>query len=130
MRAEALELYCRSLSYFFASKKLKKRRASTMRIACRGSRIVLSIFIILFREQKAQKKKSLNYAYCVSRLSNCTVDLYHTFSRAKSSKKRRALTTRIACRGSRLVQRVHLYPNPSLIFQARRKLLFLNRLCN
>ena len=69
MRAEALELYCRSLSYFFASKKLKKRRASTMRIACRGSRIVLSIFIILFREQKAQKKKSLNYAYCVSRLS-------------------------------------------------------------
>ena len=30
---------------------------------------VLSVFIILFRGQKAQKKKSLNYAYCVSRLS-------------------------------------------------------------
>ena len=26
---------------------------------------VLSVFIILFRGQKAQKKKSLNYAYCV-----------------------------------------------------------------
>ena len=32
--------------------------------------------------------------------------------------------------GIDMVRRVHLYPNPSLIFQARRKLLFLNRLCN
>ena len=103
MCAEALADIVVFNQTFLQAKKCKKKKNLNYAVCVRGSRLILLLFIMLFRVQKTQKKKNLNYAVCVSRLSADYCFFLSNFFACKKHKKRRTSTSRIACRGSRLI---------------------------